>query len=83
MGVFSPVGGESIICVDARPIEDNLRALDCYTKLQCEYGDEDKRSITIFSKVNWKFFAFDICGRIFVYNGQYKQVLPQQIYNHH
>ena len=51
VGVFTPIGGQSIICVDARPIEDPLQPLDVKTQLDSEYGDSDKSTITVFSKV--------------------------------
>ena len=51
VGIFNPIGAQSIICVDARPIEDPLRPLDVKTKLESEYEDDDKSTITIFSKV--------------------------------
>ena len=51
VGVFTPIGAETIICVDARPIEDILRPLDVQTKLESEYGDPEKCTITVFSKV--------------------------------
>ena len=51
VGVFTPIGGQSIICVDARPIEDPLRPLDVKTQLDSEYGDSEKSTITVFSKV--------------------------------
>ena len=51
VGIFTPIGGQSIICVDARPIEDPLRPLDVKTKLDSEYGDSEKCTITVFSKV--------------------------------
>ncbi len=47
-----------MICVDARPIEANLRALDCCTKLKGEIVGE---KINIFAKVWYnsnKYFDF-------------------------
>ena len=53
VGVFTPVGSDCWISyVDARPIEEPLRQIDVKTKLDSEYGDSDKSTITIFSKVN-------------------------------
>ena len=52
VGVFTPIGAQSIVSVDARPIEDPLRPIDVETKLECEYGDSEKSTITVFSKVS-------------------------------
>ena len=51
VGIFTPIGAQSIICVDARPIEEPLRPLDVKTRLESEYGDPDESTITVFSKV--------------------------------
>ena len=51
VGIFTPIGAQSIVCVDARPIEEPLRPLDVKTKLESEYGDPDESTITVFSKV--------------------------------
>ena len=54
VGVFTPVGTNAwTIYVDARPITDNLRPLDVETKLESKYGDFEKSTITIFSKVHY------------------------------
>ena len=55
VGVFCLAGGETVDCVDARPIEKDLRPLDCCTKLNSELGDSDGASITIFAKVSFIF----------------------------
>ena len=52
VGVFTPLGAETIICVDARPIETPLRPVDVKTELDSEYGDADKSTMTVFSKVD-------------------------------
>ena len=52
VGVFGAFGlGEGIICVDARPIEKPLRSLDVATELESEFADDEKKIITIYSKV--------------------------------
>ena len=52
IGVFSPStgGGEVIISVDARPLQDPLRPLDLVTCL--DSIDDDEHTMTIFSKVS-------------------------------
>ena len=65
IGVFTPIGGQSIICVDARPIEDPLRPLDVKTKLDSEYGDAEKSTITVFSKVCSNYF--NDCSSLYKY----------------
>lgn len=48
-------GGEVVICVDARPLEDNPRPLDTKTRLQFEEGNEGdgtENTMVIFSKVS-------------------------------
>ena len=53
VGVFTPVGANGwTIYVDARPIEYPLIPIDVKTKLESEYDDSDKSTITIFSKVS-------------------------------
>ena len=53
VGVYVPTsgdeGGESLICVDARPLEKPLRPLDVETELNSML--EDPNTMTIFSKV--------------------------------
>ena len=51
IGVFTPLGAQTIVCVDARPIEEPLRAIDVKTELESEYGDSEMSTTTIFSKV--------------------------------
>jgi hypothetical protein len=52
IGVFSPStgGGEVIISVDARPLQDPLQPLDLVTCL--DSIDDDEHTMTIFSKVS-------------------------------
>ena len=53
VGVYVPTSGdvdeESLICVDARPLETLLRPLDVETELNAIL--EDPNTMTIFSKV--------------------------------
>ena len=63
VGVFPPVGSHAwTIYVDARPIDDNLRPLDVKTKLESEYGDSEKSTITIFSKVDY--MKSTLCSKV-------------------
>ena len=59
VGIFTPLSGgaESLVSVDARPLEDPLRPLDVSTKLESEYGDEAHATISVFSKVHLKSFC--------------------------
>ena len=66
IGIFSPVGAESIICLDAKPlVEKPVPSCMCgcspfspisnvnYGKQ--EYNDDDHTTITIFCKVRYSF----------------------------
>ena len=67
VGVFTPVGADAwTIYVDARPIDDNLRPLDVKTKLESEYGDSEKSTITIFSKVDY--IKITLCSKVTICN---------------
>ena len=48
VGVYTP-SGQTQVCVDARPIEDNLRPIDVSTQLDsCD--EDDGRAMTLFGK---------------------------------
>ena len=58
VGIYVPhggsggVGGETLICVDARPLVDPLRPLDVASVLDSEYGNEEETELSIFSRVS-------------------------------
>ena len=63
IGIFSPVGAESVICLDAKPLaEKAIGSCMCGCSPfapssevnygEQEYNDDDKATITIFCKVN-------------------------------
>ena len=51
-------GGETLICVDARPLVDPLRPLDVATELDSEYGNEEETELSIFSRVSSEKYHF-------------------------
>lgn len=48
VGVYTP-SGNTQVCVDARPLEDNLRPIDVATELDSSY-EEDGKVMTLFGK---------------------------------
>lgn len=48
VGVYSP-SGHTQVCVDARPLEDNLRPIDVSTELD-SFNEEDGNIMTLFGK---------------------------------
>jgi len=52
VGVYAP-SGETTICVDARPLEPELRPIDVATELDSSYEDQD-RIITLFGSQHGK-----------------------------